>query len=48
MKSTPCSGEPALPLYRVIFGTADLWDDYRGASKDTTMVDIYENWLEQA
>ncbi len=40
------SGEPALPLYRVIFDTAELWDDYRGAPKDTTVVDIYENWLE--
>jgi Nitrile hydratase beta subunit, C-terminal len=41
------SGEPALPLYRVIFETADLWDDYQGAAKDTTVVDIYENWLER-
>ncbi len=40
------SGEPALPLYRVIFDTAELWDDYQGAEKDTTVVDIYENWLE--
>jgi len=39
-------GEPALPLYRVIFATADLWDDYQGAERDTTVVDIYENWLE--
>ncbi|MEO3431090.1 SH3-like domain-containing protein [Pelagibius sp. CAU 1746] len=39
-------GEPALPLYRVIFETAELWDDYRGAAQDTTVVDIYENWLE--
>lgn len=42
------SGEPALPLYRVIFRTAGLWDDYRGAPRDTTVVDIYENWLERA
>ena len=40
------NGEPALPLYRVLFETADLWDNYRGAPKDTTVVDIYENWLD--
>ena len=40
------SGEPALPLYRVIFETAALWDGYQGAPKDSTVVDIYENWLE--
>ena len=40
------SGEPAPPLYRVIFETASLWDDYQGAAKDTTLVDIYENWLD--
>jgi nitrile hydratase len=42
------SGEPALPLYRVIFETADLWDDYAGPARDRTVVDIYENWLEPA
>ena len=42
------SGEPALALYRVIFETADLWDDYQGAARDTTVVDVYENWLESA
>jgi nitrile hydratase len=42
------SGEPALPLYRVIFETAELWDGYQGAPQDTTVVDIYENWLETA
>jgi nitrile hydratase len=40
------SGEPALPLYRVTFATAGLWDDYSGAPKDSTVVDIYENWLD--
>ncbi len=39
------SGDPALPLYRVLFRTAELWDGYDGASGDTTVVDIYENWL---
>ena len=42
------SGEPALPLYRVTFGTAELWDDYQGAARDTTVIDIYENWLDAA
>lgn len=42
------SGEPALPLYRVIFDTSELWDSYAGAPQDTTVVDIYENWLERA
>ncbi|HEY9537843.1 MAG TPA: SH3-like domain-containing protein [Kiloniellaceae bacterium] len=42
------SGEPAQPLYRVVFETAALWDDYRGAPHDSTVVDLYENWLEQA
>ena len=40
------SGEPALALYRVVFETAELWDDYQGTAKDTTVVDVYENWLE--
>ena len=40
------SGEPALPLYRVLFQTADLWRDYDGGAGDSTVVDIYENWLE--
>lgn len=42
------NGEPALPLYRVVFETAELWDDYQGMDRDTTVVDIYENWLEGA
>jgi len=41
-------GEPALPLYRVLFDSAQLWDGYEGARQDTTVVDIYENWLEPA
>lgn len=41
------SGEPALPLYRVIFDTASLWDDYGGQPQDSTVIDIYENWLER-
>lgn len=39
---------PTLPLYRVSFRQADLWPDYDGPAADTTIVDIYENWLEPA
>jgi len=35
-----------MPLYRVLFSTAELWDGYDGPPKDTTVADIYENWLE--
>jgi nitrile hydratase len=37
-----------LPLYRVIFRQSDLWSDYKGGPKDTTVVDFYENWLDPA
>lgn len=37
-----------LPLYRVVFKQSDLWADYEGGPKDTTVVDVYENWLEPA
>jgi Nitrile hydratase beta subunit, C-terminal len=39
---------PSLPLYRVRFKQADLWPDYDGPACDTTIIDIYENWLEPA
>lgn len=39
-------GRPERPLYRVRFRQADLWPDYAGAAGDTTVVDIYEHWLE--
>ena len=42
------AGLPALPLYRVRFGQADLWPDYPGPARDTAVVDVYENWLEPA
>jgi len=41
-------GEPALPLYRVLFRQTDLWPDYAGAPQDTTIMDIFEHWLELA
>ena len=37
-----------LPLYRVLFRQMDLWPDYDGPAGDTTVIDIYENWLEPA
>ncbi|WP_420349266.1 SH3-like domain-containing protein [Pelagibius sp.] len=42
------SGDPALPLYRVLFRTSEIWDEYDGPTADTTVVDIYENWLDPA
>ena len=39
-------GAPARPLYRVRFRQVDLWPGYRGPAADTTVVDIYEHWLE--
>jgi nitrile hydratase subunit beta len=39
-------GRPEQPLYRVRFRQADLWPKYAGAAEDTTVVDIYEHWLE--
>lgn len=39
-------GVPEQPLYRVRFRQRDLWSDYAGAPGDTTVVDIYQHWLE--
>lgn len=41
-------GRPARALYRVRFEQRDLWPDYAGSIMDTTVVDIYEHWLEPA
>lgn len=41
-------GMPALPLYRVRFRQRDVWPDYDGGARDTTIVDIFEHWLEPA
>lgn len=35
-----------LPLYQVRFRQTDLWPGYDGSPGDTTIIDIYENWLE--
>ena len=39
-------GLPRQALYRVQFQQADIWPDYQGPEHDTTVVDIYEHWLE--
>jgi hypothetical protein len=38
--------QPPVPLYRVRFRQPDLWPDYPGNAQDTTVVDIFEHWLE--
>ncbi|MGE3245220.1 MAG: SH3-like domain-containing protein [Beijerinckiaceae bacterium] len=35
------------PLYKVRFEQASLWPAYKGGSKDTLELDIYEHWLEK-
>ena len=39
---------PAVPLYRVSFRQADLWDYYRGSSRDLLSIEIYDHWLSAA
>ena len=39
-------GQPARPLYRVRFEQTELWPDYQGPPADSTVVDLYEHWLE--
>ncbi|MEM7024681.1 MAG: SH3-like domain-containing protein [Pseudomonadota bacterium] len=39
-------GQPERALYRVRFHQTTLWPDYAGPRHDTTVVDIYEHWLE--
>ncbi len=41
-------GRPEMPLYHVLFRQTDLWPNYGGPNKDTTVVAIYEHWLEPA
>ena len=41
-------GLPKLTLYHVSFRQTDLWFDYKGGVSDTTVVAIYENWLQPA
>jgi nitrile hydratase subunit beta len=42
------SGEPPQRLYLVGFVLPDLWPEYRGASGDRLLVDVFEHWLEAA
>jgi nitrile hydratase len=39
-------GQPARALYRVRFRQTELWRPYAGPAIDTTVVDLYEHWLE--
>ncbi len=39
-------GLPAQPLYTVMFAQTDLWQNYKGSTTDTLLIDIYEHWLE--
>ena len=40
------NGLPKRALYRVSFRQQDLWPDYQGPAGDSTVVDVYEHWLE--
>ena len=39
-------GLPKKPLYRVRFRQVDLWPDYKGSSRDTVDIEIYQHWLQ--
>ncbi len=41
------NGLPKKTLYRVRFSQAELWQDYQGPAGDTTVVDVFEHWLQQ-
>lgn len=41
-------GGARIPLYRVRFDQAHVWDDYAGNPDDTIDIEIYEHWLEPA
>jgi len=40
------NGLPEMPLYKVGFRQADLWEGYGGPPEDALFIDIYEHWLE--
>ncbi len=40
-------GLPKKTLYRVRFTQTKLWPDYDGPDSDTTVVDVFEHWLQQ-
>jgi len=37
-----------IPLYRIRFDQAQVWDNYTGNPDDTIEVEIFEHWLEPA
>ncbi len=39
-------GLPEMPLYKVGFWLADLWEGYHRSPEDVLFIDIYEHWLE--
>ena len=39
-------GLPEMPLYKVGFWLADLWESYHRSPEDVLFIDIYEHWLE--
>ena len=41
-------GTPKQTLYWVQFPQTELWPDYQGGLKDTSVVDVYESWLDSA
>ena len=38
-------GAEKLMLYRVRFNQKNIWNNYKGPTKDSLIVDIYANWL---
>lgn len=40
------SGTPEAALYWVSFSQTELWSGYDGPQQDTTVVDVFEHWLE--
>lgn len=38
----------AVPMYRVRFAQADVWEGYSGGDDDSVDVEIYEGWLQPA
>jgi nitrile hydratase len=38
---------PKKAVYKVRFRAVDLWDDYKGPSRDVVEADLYEHWLEK-
>lgn len=41
-------GTPPRRLYLVGFEMSELWPDYRGNPEDRLLVDLFEQWLEEA